>query len=307
MNIINKSNTGSRRIAAVGMYDGVHLGHRFLIDYVRLEAKSRGLVPSVVTFSRHPLSLVRPLEAPGLITSFEDRMRYLGEAGVEDVILLTFNDKIRHMTAREFLNMLHKKYAVDTLVVGFNNRFGHDRLEGLDQYKAIGAEIGIEVVEAPEYRGEGSPVSSSIIRRHLRNGDVEKATTSLGHPYRLRGLVVNGNRLGRTLGFPTANVVPVDAASIIPKAGVYAAMVITPDGIRRKAMVNVGYRPTVADPDAPGTLSVEAHILDYVGYLYDEEVVIEFMHFMRPEKKFSSTDKLKAQLTSDAAKAGKLL
>ncbi|MDE6117111.1 MAG: riboflavin biosynthesis protein RibF [Duncaniella sp.] len=307
MNIITKSNTDRRRIAAVGMYDGVHLGHRFLIDYMQAEAKSRGLVPSVVTFSRHPLALVRPLEAPGLLTTLEERVRYLGDAGVEDIVLLSFNDNIRYMSAREFLGMLRKKFGIDALIVGFNNRFGHDRLEGFEQYREIGRELGIDVISAPEYRGKGAPISSSVIRKYLRTGEPEKAAQALGHHYAVRGIVVNGNQLGRTIGFPTANVVPVDSASIVPKGGVYAAFVTTPDGERRKAMVNIGFRPTVADENAPGKLSIEAHIFDYVGYLYDEEVVIEFVKFMRPEKKFATTDKLKSQLADDAAAARKHL
>ncbi|MCI8997786.1 MAG: bifunctional riboflavin kinase/FAD synthetase [Muribaculaceae bacterium] len=306
MDIITKSNSDSRRIAAVGMYDGVHLGHRFLIDYLRAEAKARGLVPSVVTFSRHPLALVRPLEAPGLLTTLEERVKYLGEAGIEDTILLSFNDRIRYMSAREFLSMLHKKFGIDALILGFNNRFGHDRLEDFSQYQAIGKELGIDVISAPEYHGTAAPVSSSIIRRYLLKGEPEKANDALGHPYSLRGVVVNGNRLGRTIGFPTANLVPVDAASIIPKGGVYAAFVVTPDGVRRKAMVNVGFRPTVSDADGLGKLSIEAHILDYVGYLYDEEIVVEFVKYLRPEKKFATTTKLKEQLAADAAKAREL-
>lgn len=307
MNIITKSNTDSRRIAAVGMYDGVHLGHRFLIDYLHAEAKSRGLVPSVVTFSRHPLTLVRPLEAPGLLTTLEERVRYLTDAGVEDIILLAFNDNIRFMSAREFLSMLRRKFGIDALIVGFNNRFGHDRLEGFEQYMAIGKELGIDVIHAPEYRGKGAPISSSIIRKYLRTGEPDKANEALGHPYSLRGIVVNGNHFGRTICFPTANMVPVDAASIIPKSGVYAAYVITPDGERRKAMVNIGFRPTVTADDASDKLTIEAHIFDYMGYIYDEEIVIEFIKFIRPEKKFPTSEKLKIQLAADATTIRKQL
>lgn len=125
MNLITKPDTSVRRIAAVGMYDGVHLGHRYLIDYLGVEARSRGLVPSVVTFSRHPLSLVRPLEAPALLNTLEERVRLLGEAGASDIILLSFNESLRRMSAETFLRTLKRKYAIDALVLGFNNRFGH--------------------------------------------------------------------------------------------------------------------------------------------------------------------------------------
>lgn len=307
MRIITGSDRSTRRIAAVGMYDGVHLGHKFLIDYLRLEAGSRGLTPAVITFSRHPLSVVRPLETPGLLTSLDDRLRQLGEAGAEDIIMLTFNDSLRRKSAREFLKMLHRSYSIETLVLGFNNRFGHDRPGAFEDYKTIGAEVGVEVVAAPEYRGAGSPVSSSVIRRHLLNGAPEKAAEALGHPYRLRGMVTHGESLGRTIGFPTANLSPSDQASLIPKAGAYAAFVTTPDGVRRPAMVNIGFRPTVSDPDAPGRLSIEAHIFDFVGYLYDEEISVEFVSFLRPEKRYSSLEKLTDQLKADATKARKVL
>lgn len=307
MKIITKSDKSHRRIAAVGMYDGVHAGHKFLIDYLRLEASARGLSPSVITFSHHPLSVVRPLETPGLLTSLEDRLRRLGAAGAEDIIILNFNDRLRHKSARDFLSMLHRSYGIDTLVLGFNNRFGHDRPGSAEEYRAIGEEVGVEVITAPEYRGAGSPVSSSIIRRHLLSGNPEKAAEALGYPYGLRGIVVKGEQLGRSLGFPTANINIAEKEILIPKPGAYAAFVITPDGERRKAMVNIGFRPTVNESDGQGTLSIEAHILDYTGYLYDEEVTIEFMHFLRPERRFASTDKLREQLAHDAAAVRKFL
>lgn len=308
MNLITKQDTTSRRIAAVGMYDGVHAGHRFLIDYLGVEARSRGLVPAVVTFSRHPLTVVRPLEAPALLNTLEQRVSLLAAAGAQDVILLSFNDALRRMSAREFLSALKRKFAIDALVLGFNNRFGHDRPESLDQYKALGNEIGVEVIVAPEYRGPGAPVSSSAIRRHLLEGRPEEAARLLGSNYALRGKVVNGKRLGRTLGFPTANLELPSASLLIPATGVYAAYVITPDGERRKAVVNVGYRPTVSDGgEDRKQLSVEAHIIDFVGYIYDEEVTVEFVKYLRPEKAFSSTAKLASQITDDIATARKVL
>lgn len=307
MRLITKSDTSRRRIAAVGMYDGVHAGHKFLIDYLRLEAGTRGLTPSVITFSHHPLSVVRPLEAPGLLTSLEDRLRQLDAAGAEDIVILTFNDRLRYKSAREFLTMLHRSYGIDSLVLGFNNRFGHDRPQSFEDYKRIGSEVGVEVIQAPEYRGAGAPVSSSAIRGHLLSGNPEKATEALGHPYGIRAAVVHGKELGRTIGYPTANLRPVDKALLIPKPGVYASMVTTPDGVRRPAMVNIGFRPTVSEADGHGALSIEAHIFDYTGYLYDEEVMVEFMSFVRAEQRFPTLEKLREQLGRDAEKVRRLL
>ena len=308
MNLITKPDTSVRRIAAVGMYDGVHLGHRYLIDYLGVEARSRGLVPSVVTFSRHPLSLVRPLEAPALLNTLEERVRLLGEAGASDIILLSFNESLRRMSAETFLRTLKRKYAIDALVLGFNNRFGHDGLKGMEPYRAIGERIGVEVIAAPEYRGGAAPVSSSIIRRCLAEGRTAEAARALGAPYSITGRVTEGNRLGRTLGFPTANMIPPSAERLIPKAGAYAAYVTTPDGVRRPGVVNVGYRPTVSDAaGGERQISIEAHIIDFVGYIYDEEIKVEFVKYLRPERRFADTDKLASQIKDDIASARKVL
>lgn len=182
MNLITKYDTSSRRIAAVGMYDGVHAGHRFLIDYLGVEARSRGLVPSVVTFSRHPLSVVRPLEAPALLNTLDDRVRLLSQAGAQDVILLSFNESLRRMSAKDFLSILRKKFAIEALVVGFNNRLGHDLVDSMEQYRTIGREVGVEVIAAPEYRGPFAPVSSSAIRRHLIEGRPRRPPSCSARP-----------------------------------------------------------------------------------------------------------------------------
>lgn len=306
MDIIKSSSTKARRIAAVGMYDGVHRGHQFLIDYLRLEAVHRGLRPAVVTFKEHPRMLVRPLEAPAMLTELDDRLRLLSDTGIDDCILLTFNDRMRRMPARKFLGMLHDRYGVDALVVGFNNRFGRDRTDGFDQYVAIGKELGMEVMGAPEFKGERARISSSIVRGHLYNGAVLKATQALGRPYRLRGMVVEGKRLGRQLGFPTANIKPSNERALVPRAGVYAVVVTTPDGVRHPAMLNIGYRPTV-DPQDNAQLTIEVNILGYTGYLYGEELLIDFIDLVRQEKKFKSLDRLKDQLQKDARSVRRII
>ncbi|MDE6178951.1 MAG: riboflavin biosynthesis protein RibF [Duncaniella sp.] len=310
MKLITKPDTSRRRIAAVGMYDGVHPGHRFLLEYLSAEANSRGLSPAAVTFSRHPLSTVRPLEAPSLLTTLEDKIDALAEAGAKEIILLSFNDRLRRLKAEEFISLLHTKFGIDALVLGFNNRFGHDGPEGIELYREIGDRLGVDIVSAPEYRGPGAPVSSSRIRRMLLEGDTRGAAALLGHPYALRGRVEDGNKVGRTLGYATANLRTLSPDILVPKPGVYAAFVTTPDGEHRMGMVNIGYRPTVAGEKvgAEGLpLTIEAHILDYQGYLYGEDVRIEFVEYMRPERKFDNIEKLRAQLADDEKKARKIL
>lgn len=306
MNIITKADKKNRRVAAIGMWDGVHRGHQFLIDYIRLEGHNRDLVPAVVTFSDHPLRVVDPERAPRLLSSLEDRMEALERAGAEDVILLSFNDKMRHQTARAFLQHLHKSFGVDLLVVGFNNRFGHNRKGSLDDYRKIGSEIGLDVVGAPEYRGHDDVVSSSKIREYIAEGKVEKAEELLGRPYLLRGIVIEGQRLGRQLGYPTANLRPTSENAVLPGDGVYAAFVTTPDGERRPAVVNVGHRPTVSDPAVPTNVSIEIHIPDFTGYLYDDELAVEFVRRLRDEKKFKNLDQLKKAIEKDIRELKKL-
>lgn len=305
MNIAKSGDTSRRRIAAVGMWDGVHCGHRFLIDFVRREAASRSLVPSVITFRNHPLTVVRPEAAPPLLTDCDTRLDLLDAAGVADCVLLDFNDRLRHMPAREFLAMLHERYAVDTLVVGFNNRFGHDRDLSRDSYAAVGLETGMEVIATPEFRRGRSRVSSSVVRSLVAEGRVDKARELLGRPFTISGTVVGGRQLGRRIGFPTANVSVPDPSLIIPGMGVYACVARTPDGVRRRAVVNIGRRPTVDVAGAP--LSIEAHILDFAGELYSRTVVIEFVKNMRPERAFESLDALKNQLAADVRRARRLL
>jgi len=300
MNIIKRSNTKHRRVAAIGMWDGVHLGHRFLIDFVKEQAARRSLAAGVVTFAQHPLNVVAPQRAPRLLSTFEERMTLLENDGVEDCVVLTFNETLRRLSARDFLMRLKQRYGVDALVVGFNNRFGRDCRDGFDDYRRIGAEIGMEVIAAPEYKGKGAPVSSSIIRRYLANGEIKKATEALGRPFRLTGRVTSGKGIGRRMGYPTANLDNINPDGVIPRPGVYGVIATTPDGQRRPAMLNIGFRPTVETE--PGLMTIEAHILDYAGYLYNEILPVEFIDRLRDEKRFPDINKLKQQLTSDAKK-----
>lgn len=309
MKLITRPDTSRRRIASVGMYDGVHPGHRFLIDYLNAEARSRGLAPAAVTFSRHPMSIVHPLEAPALLSTLEDKVDALADAGAEDIIVLSFNDRLRRLPAEEFIRLLHNSFGIDALVLGFNNRFGHDGPEGIERYREIGDHLGVDIVSAPEYRGPGAPISSSRIRRLLHEGKTREAAQLLGHPYSIRGRVEEGNRLGRTLGYATANLRIPSPDILIPKPGVYAVYITTPDGEHRMGMLNIGYRPTVSD--GTGTtedpLTIEAHILDYQGYLYGEDITIEFVEYLRPERKFDTLDRLRSQLATDEKKARKIL
>lgn len=298
---------GGRLAAVVGMFDGVHLGHRFLIDRLKEEAASRGLAPAVFTFPRHPMSVVNPGKAPRLLTTPAEKLEKLVDAGIPagQVGYLVFDDCMRRLTAAEFLTMLHGRYRVDFILRGFNNRFGTERHLSPDDYRRIAAGTGIEIVDATGFcDGDGDdrlPVSSSRIREALANGDITGANNLLGKPYRMAGTVVGGKHLGRTLGFPTANLRPIHSFKLIPADGVYFCLAAIQGEPPRRAMVNIGTRPTVDGFNTRRT--IETHILDFDEDIYGRQVTLEFIRRMRPETRFPSPADLARQLEADKESA----
>lgn len=287
-------------IAVVGTFDGVHRGHQFLLDELRTRGAAAGLSPFVMTFSTHPLAVVRPDAEPKLLTTIDERLELLGNEGVDDVVVLPFDDRLRMMSAREFMAMLRDRYRVKELLVGFNHRFGCDRLGNVDDYRRIGSGIGVDVAAAPEYRpDDGVAISSSAIRKSILEGEVAAAAKSLGRSYSISGVVGRGKQLGRTIGFPTANVVDVDSAKIMPVTGVYASKVSV-DGQSLPAVVNVGCRPTV-DRSADAALTIEAHIPDFSGDLYGAPITVAFDRRIRDERRFPSLEALRSQIALDIA------
>ena len=289
------------RIATVGMFDGVHRGHCALLDRLRREASVKGASPVVFTFDRHPLAHIAPERAPGALMTVSDKVDALKSTGIEDIEVLHFDEKLRSLTARQFLTMLHDDFGITALLMGFNHRFGSDRLDDLKQYEAIGQEIGIEIVRADELRDPAElsrAICSSSIREAIAEGDVTAAAKMLGRPFALRGKVVHGRQLGRTIGFPTANIEPSESALLVPRRGVYAVDVVLPGGERRRGMLNIGVRPTV-DNSARPVPSVEVYIIDWHGDLYDKEIELEFIKRLRDERRFSDLDALRRQLALD--------
>ncbi len=175
--------TEKRRIATIGMFDGVHCGHKSLLGNLLEQACKRGLSPAVATFKRHPALLINPLAAPKMLLTLDERIQALEKEGVKECILLDFDNSLRNLDASGFLCLLHEKYAVDALIVGFNNRFGHDRIEGLEQYMEIGNKLGMAVCAAPELKKEGLSISASKIRQLLLDGRINEANSALGYNY----------------------------------------------------------------------------------------------------------------------------
>ena len=291
----DRARVRKRKVATVGTFDGLHLGHRRVLATVRREAELRGMEPAVVCFDRHPLETVAPERAPLLIQSPSEKTNTLFREGFA-IVTLEFTRELAALTAAEWLRRIHEEQGVDVLVVGYDNTFGSDGTSmDIADYRRLGAEVGVEVVEAP-YEPRAA---SSAIRRLLREGNVEEAAVLLGRPFSVSGYVEAGKRLGATLGFPTANVRPAYRAQL-PARGVYAVEVDLPDGSRRQGVANIGVQPTVVS-DAPERL--EVHIPGFDGNLYGHRLGVTFRRRLRGERKFDSPEALSAQIREDVASA----
>ena len=285
-------------IATIGFFDGVHLGHCHVINMIKKVAEVKGLKTCVITFDRHPRQVVQPEWCPEMLTTLEEKTQLLKATGIDRCEVLHFDHKLASLSARDFmLQILKERLRVTHLVTGYDNRFGHNRSEGFLDYVRYGKEIGIEVTRAEELTMGSTHVSSSSIRRMLKEGKIEEATMCLGHEYRITGTVVAGEHIGRTIGFPTANILPDDSSKLIPAHGVYAVVVWSePEGIsRRRAMLNIGTRPTF---DGKG-ITIEVHIPDFASDLYGKTLTISFISKIREERRFHSPEELVEQLNKD--------
>ena len=295
MNVIEDIHPQSPTVATIGFFDGVHLGHRFLIQQVKVAATQTGWQSSIITFPVHPRQVIQSEFQPQLLSSPEEKIELLASTGVDNCILLPFTRELSQLTAYEFMQLLYDKYKVRMLVIGYDHRFGHNRAETFEDYCRYGRELGIHIMQASAYTQEQDKVSSSAIRRALQNGDIRTATKFLGYHYYLEGMVVDGYKVGRKIGFPTANLRVDFPNKLIPSIGVYAVYVYV-NGEKHKGMLNIGYRPTINN----GTdLSIEVHILDFQGDIYHQKMRIEFIDFLRPEEKFNSVDELVLQMQKD--------
>ena len=291
-----KEQTDGREWAAtVGFFDGVHAGHRSLIHQLREAARERGLASAVFTFPVHPRRVLQSDYRPQLLDSFEEKLARLAETEADYCAVLDFTPTLAALTAREFIERLAAEWCVRTLVVGYDHRFGHDRAEGFEEYVAHGRAVGMEVLRGVPYLLEdGTAVSSSRIRALLTECRVEEAARMLTVPYRLRGHVVSGQRLGRTMGFPTANLSVDEPLKIRPGDGVYAVRAWL-RGVAYRGMLSIGNRPTLGNQPT----AVEVHLLDFAGQIYGEALEVEFILHLRANRRFDSLDALREQLLRD--------
>ena len=295
---------GQRSVITIGAYDGVHRGHQAVIAQVRNEAARLGCRSVVVTFDRHPASVVRPESAPKLLTDVDQKMTALAATGVDATFVARFDAD----AATEDPGAFVRRVLVDTLraqliVVGEDFHFGHKRRGNVALLRELGQQHDFEVVPVqliarPD--GVAEPVSSTSIRRALAGGQVEVAANLLGRPFSVSGVVVHGDKRGRTIGFPTANI-EVPNAMCLPADGVYSGIVQRADGSTFVCAINLGRRPTFFEHADHSLL--EAHLLDFDGDLYGERVSVTFEHFLRSERKFEGLESIKTQLQLDVAAA----
>ena len=277
------------KIATIGFFDGVHRGHRFLFAQLQEHAKLLHLSPVIYTFSEHPKQLLTG-QSPAMLTTNAERETLLRAYG--EVCFLDFS-AVQHLTAEQFMCYLHDEQDVDALLIGYDHHFGSDRLKGFAEYEKIARTIGLHVERAHECLVDSLPVSSSRIRKLLAAAQIDQVNRLLGYTYSISGVVEHGNAIGTTLGFPTANI-RLNSAKQLPANGVYS-VVAQVNGVEYKALANIGTNPTVGNDH----LSLEVHLLDFQGDLYDQSLTISFLSFLREEKKFDSLEELKNQIELD--------
>lgn len=283
--------------ATIGFFDGVHCGHRYLIGRVIDEARADGLASMVITFARHPRQVIDTHYVPRLLSTPEMKIERLAETGIDRCTVLDFDRRMAALTAREFMiHILSSRLNVRKLIIGYDNRFGHDRSESIDDYCAYGRTLGIEVVKSCGITVDGIRVSSSVIRNAIERGDLTEANRCLGYAYTLSAHVSHGFRNGHRLGFPTANLDMDEVCQLLPQIGVYATRVrIEGECELHPAMTSVGTRPTF-----DGTrLSVETYILDFDADLYGRKLEVAFLKRIRGEKKFADLQQLRTQMADD--------
>jgi riboflavin kinase / FMN adenylyltransferase len=290
----------------IGAYDGVHLGHRHLLSLLRARAADRGLRSAVVTFDRHPATVVRPDSAPPLLTDLDQKLELLADCGIDLTLVVPFDQGRADETAEDFVaEVLVRCLDARLVVVGEDFHFGHGRKGNVALLTEIGAMAGFDVEGVSLADAEGDAVSSTRIRQLVADGDVAGAAALLGRPHQVRGEVVHGDgRGGPELGFPTANVA-VPAGIALPGLGIYAGRYRRPDGAVHLAAVSVGNRPTFY-ARAPGPL-VEAYLLDFDGDLYGEEGQVSFVRRLRDERRFDRVEDLVAQMHADVEEARRVL
>ncbi len=283
----------------IGFFDGVHKGHATLLSRLVSNSKKRGLESVVVTFSTHPREALNANYIPKLITLNNERYSLLEKYGIDYCVVLPFNREIAGKSFKQFIDdYLIDKFKTKYLLIGHDHHFGCDRANGFEQYKQYGEEKGIIVEREDVFKVKDVVVSSSYVRKEIQSGNISAAKVALGYDYFIEGTVIPGFKLGKSIGFPTANVAINDVRKLLPSAGVYAVTVnIENSSEQLKAMLYIGARPTFVNMSE--AKSIEVHIFNFDEDIYKKKIKVNFKQFIRGEQKFESPSKLASQLNKD--------
>jgi riboflavin kinase/FMN adenylyltransferase len=270
---------------------------------MRRLADERGLETAVFTFPNPPRMVLQADYQPKRLTTFDEKLQLLSETGIDYCVIMDFTPELAACPASRFIvHILSGQWGVKCLLTGYDHRFGHNRTDGFEQYVAYGRTCGMEVLPATAYETDNGVVSSSRIKQLLSTCSVEEASRLLSYPYRIKGWVVEGQRIGRTLGFPTANIEVDDPSKVWPGTGVYAVWVYVND-MRYKGMLTIGNRPTMKG----GQTTIEVHLIDFSQMIYHQTIEVEFVYFLRDNKKFENLEALKTQLGIDQQQTAAIL
>ena len=294
---------GRGTVVTVGTFDGVHLGHRAVLEEIRDRASATGRRAVLLTFHPHPLRIVRPEATPPLLTTPVEKKEILAETGLDYAVFLAFSPALSRYSPRRFVEeILVGRLRLDELVIGHDHGFGRGRAGDVTLLREIGTELGFAVDVVEPVLIDGAAVSSSLIRKAVSEGRLEAARTRLGRPYSARGVVVRGEQRGRDLGFPTANL-SIDATEkLLPPSGIYAVRGVLKRGVFAGAL-HLGPRPTFQGSPP----SIELYLLDFDGEIYGEEVRVDFIRFLRPVRAFGSVASLVRQMELDVAEVRRVL
>jgi len=280
-------------LLTIGVFDGVHLGHKYLLSQLTKQAKEQDLLSGVVTFNRHPHEVLAPQTKLPFLTDLAQRINLLKNEGVEAIFTLSFTSELAQLSARQFASLLKKYLRMRGMVIGPDFALGQTREGNVDILRTLGQDMGFSITVIPPVMIDGEVVSSTAIRNALANGDMKRVLNLVGHPFSLNGRVTKGAGRGVELGFPTANL-DIDPGQALPADGVYATWTDI-DGQAYQSMTNIGRQPTFGGSQRV----VEVYILDYHSNLYGRELKIDIMERLRGEKQFDTAEELKKQITED--------
>lgn len=288
-------------VLTIGVFDGVHSGHRYLLEKLQQRAAEKKLLSGVVTFSPHPQSVLHPHNQLPWLSNLEDRVRAFRELGINIVAVLTFTPKVAQLSAQEFISLVQKHLRMRGIMVGPDFALGRGREGNINLLRALGREMKFSVEVISPYTINGEVVSSTLIRQALGQGDMRRIERLMGHYFYLRGKVITSDKRGRVLGFPTANL-DIQPQQALPGNGIYATIAQV-DGKQFPSATNIGIRPTFGE----GAKTVETHLLNYKGDLYGKEIRVEFVQKLRDERHFPSSEELKVQIEKDVREVEAIL